>query len=106
MLHFVGDGDQKKFTKNPRHFSMQNSQANSKKKSTKCFWRAVKVTKDSAELCKPSPAFQTQISETGFYTPLLRNTPSTAGNSMTSSGRPSPEPLLKKEAPPAVLGGR
>ena len=43
MLHFVGDRDQKKFTKNPRHFSMQNSQANSKKKSTKCFWRAVKV---------------------------------------------------------------
>ena len=24
---------------------------------------------------------------------------------MTSSERPSPEPLLKKEAPPAVLGG-
>ena len=24
---------------------------------------------------------------------------------MTGSGRPSPEPLLKKEAPPAVLGG-
>ena len=43
MLHFVGDGDQKKFTKNPRLFSMQNSQANSKKKSTKIFWRAVKV---------------------------------------------------------------
>ena len=37
--------------------------------------------------------------------PLLRNTPSTAGNSMTDSERPSPEPLLKKEAPPAVLGG-
>ena len=36
---------------------------------------------------------------------FLRNTPSTAGNSMTGSGRPSPEPLLKKEAPPAVLGG-
>ena len=36
----------------------------------------------------------------------VRNTPSTAGNSMTSSERPSPEPLLKKEAPPAVLGGR
>ena len=35
-----------------------------------------------------------------------RNTPSTAGNSMTGSGTPSPEPLLKKEAPPAVLGGR
>ena len=33
------------------------------------------------------------------------NTPSTAGNSMTGSERPSPEPLLKKEASPAVLGG-
>ena len=39
------------------------------------------------------------------YSQSLRNTPSTAGNSMTSSGRLSPEPLLKKEAPPAVLGG-
>ena len=37
---------------------------------------------------------------------LIRNTPSTAGNSMTGSERPSPEPLLKKEASPAVLGGR
>ena len=35
----------------------------------------------------------------------LRNTPSTAGYSMTGSERPSPEPLLKKEAPAAVLGG-
>ena len=35
----------------------------------------------------------------------FRNTPSTAGNSMTGSERPSPEPLLKKEASPAVLGG-
>ena len=35
-----------------------------------------------------------------------RNTPSTAGNSMTGSERPSPEPILKKEASPAVLGGR
>ena len=43
MLPFVGNGDQKKFTKNPRHLSMQNSQANSKKKSTKVFWRAGKV---------------------------------------------------------------
>ena len=25
---------------------------------------------------------------------------------MTSSERPSPEPLLKKEPPPAILGGR
>ena len=36
----------------------------------------------------------------------LRNTLSTAGNSKTSSERPSPEPILKKEAPPAGLGGR
>ena len=36
----------------------------------------------------------------------VRNTPSTAGNSMTSSERPSPEPIVKKEASPAVLGGR
>ena len=35
----------KKFTKNPRHFSMQNSQANTKKTFTKCFWRAGKVAK-------------------------------------------------------------
>ena len=38
-------------------------------------------------------------------TPNIRNTLSTAGNSMTGSERPSPEPLLKKEASPAVLGG-
>ena len=37
---------------------------------------------------------------------LIRDTPSTAGNSMTGSERPSPEPLLKKEASPAALGGR
>ena len=37
---------------------------------------------------------------------LVRDTPSTAGNSMTGSERPSPEPLLKKEASLAVLGGR
>ena len=36
----------------------------------------------------------------------FRNTLSTAGTSMTGSERPSPEPLLKKEASPAVLGGR
>ena len=36
----------------------------------------------------------------------IRNTLRTAGNSMTSSERPSPEPILKKEAPPAVLGER
>ena len=45
VLRFMGDGDQKKFTKNPRHFSMQNSQANTKKIFTKFFWRSGKVTK-------------------------------------------------------------
>ena len=43
VLRFVGDGDQKKFTKNPRHFSMENSQANTQKIFTKFFWRAGKV---------------------------------------------------------------
>ena len=42
-LRFVGDGDQKKITKNPRHFSMQNSQANTKKTFTKFFWKVHKV---------------------------------------------------------------
>ena len=37
VLRSVGNGDQKKFIKNPRHFSMQNSQANTKKIFTKCF---------------------------------------------------------------------
>ena len=37
---------------------------------------------------------------------LTKNTLSTAGNAMTRSERPSPEPLLKKEASPAVLRGR
>ena len=35
----------------------------------------------------------------------IRNALSTAGNSMTGSERPFPEPLLKKEASPAVRGG-
>ena len=37
---------------------------------------------------------------------VVRNILSTAGNSMTGSEKPSPEPLLKKETSPAVLGGR
>ena len=36
---------------------------------------------------------------------MLRNTPSTAGNSMTGSERPSPEPLLKKKRPQPYWGG-
>ena len=37
MLRFVGNGDQKKFTENPRHLSMQTSQANTKKNIHKMF---------------------------------------------------------------------
>ena len=36
----------------------------------------------------------------------VRNALSTAGNFMTSSERPSVEPILEKETSPAVLGGR
>ena len=36
----------------------------------------------------------------------VRDALNTAGNSMASSERPSPEPSPKKEASPAVLGGR
>ena len=42
VLHFVRNGVQKKFTRNPRHFSMQNSQANTKKIFTQFLWRAGK----------------------------------------------------------------
>ena len=44
VLRVVGNGNQKKFTKNPHHFSMQNSQANTKKIFTKSFWRGGQVT--------------------------------------------------------------
>ena len=43
MLRLVGNGDQKKITRNRRHFSMQNSQENSKKNCTRVFWRVGKV---------------------------------------------------------------
>ena len=42
----------------------------------------------------------------GICSESVRNTPSTAENSMTGCKRPSPERLLKKEASPAVLGKR
>ena len=45
-------------------------------------------------------------SDVGCPFPFFRNTPSTAGNAMNGSERPSPEPVLKKEASPAVLEGR
>ena len=37
--------------------------------------------------------------------PEIRNTPSTAGNSVTSSERPSPEPFLKKRGVPRPYWG-
>ena len=43
VLRFAGNGDQKKITKNPRHFSMQNSQANTEKIFTEVVWRVGKV---------------------------------------------------------------
>ena len=49
VLRFVGNGDQKKITQNPCHFSMQNSQANTEKIFTKCFWRAGKATNNSTQ---------------------------------------------------------
>ena len=43
----------------------------------------------------------------GWRAAEFRNTPSTAGNSMTGSERPSPEPLLqKKKRPQPYWGGR
>ena len=44
MLRFGGNGVQKQFTRNPHHFSMQNSHEISKKKSSKVFWRAGHAT--------------------------------------------------------------
>ena len=43
VLCCLGNGDHWKFTKNPRHVSMPNSQEHSKKESTKALWRAGKV---------------------------------------------------------------
>ena len=44
VLRFVGNGDQKEITKNPRRFSMQYSQANIQKNIHNIFWRAGVVT--------------------------------------------------------------
>ena len=53
VLRFVGNGDQKRFTKNPRRFSMQNSLANTKKIFTKLFWRAGKGAFFYLKTCTP-----------------------------------------------------
>ena len=62
MLGFVGNGDQKKFTKNPPHLSMQNSQANTKKIFTKFFWGAGKVTIRSGHIWMASAHGRANIS--------------------------------------------
>ena len=46
MLRFIGNGGQQKSPP----FSMQNSQATSKKKSPQAFWRAGKVTVRASKL--------------------------------------------------------
>ena len=51
----------------------------------------------------PTALSTTSMTKQGLH---LRNILSTAWNSMTSSERPSPEPLLQKEAFPAVRRGR
>ena len=53
MLRFVGNGDQKKFTKNPRHFSMQNSQANTDKQIHKLFLERRQSNKSLALQVQP-----------------------------------------------------
>ena len=65
-LRFVGDGDQKKFPQNPRHFSMQNSQANTKKIFTKFFWRAGKVTFGADGKRSLERAWQKRLLEKGW----------------------------------------
>ena len=68
VLRFVGNGDQKKFTKNPRHFSMQNSQAKTEKIFTKCFWRAgnVRFSKGGGGKTEGGGVFRTAMRGTMF----------------------------------------
>ena len=66
VLRFLGNGDLKKFTKNPRHFSMQNSQANTKKLFTKFFWQSKKVAKSQRA---PNPPDFAQPCLSGWSSP-------------------------------------
>ena len=69
-----------------------------------CKARRILGADGEAQACRVQGKGALGIQELPY--PKIRNTPSTAGNSMTGFERPSPEPLLKKEASPAVLGGR
>ena len=62
----------KTFTKNPHHSSMQNSQANSKKKSKKVFWRAGKVTIGWTILgSSRGPSYQRDLPMQGMFCCLV-----------------------------------
>ena len=63
MLRFVGDGDQKKFTKSPRHFSMQNSQANTTKKKKKYSQNSSGEQRQSKDLSLAAHGQQDHASE-------------------------------------------
>ena len=59
-------------------------------------------------LCAPNPrkcALHEKLASASCRPPSLRNALSTAGNSMTSSERPSTEPRLKKKLPEPHWGG-
>ena len=84
----VGNGDQKRFTENPRHFLMQNSQANTKKIFTKCFWRGGKVRICCDTLCA------TPCSATGVTALSIRRVKST----------PDPDAFEKyRDTPPICI---
>ena len=95
VLRFVGNGDQKKFTKNRRHFSMQNSQANTKKLFTKCFWRAGKVIKQCSRFecnsCQPLP-----------HCAALCRTSKRRVRCPPKSPKPSGRPLPLNSIPPSL----
>ena len=57
VLRLVRDGDQKKFTKNPCHFSMQNSHTNTKKLFTKFLLESRQSNKTPLFLGPPNLLF-------------------------------------------------
>ena len=75
MLRFVGDGDQKNFNKNPRHFSMQNPQANTKKIFTKFFWRVGKVIKSETPKCGGGRLWDLEAQGGSAKAPARNNAP-------------------------------
>ena len=70
------------------------------------YWCSEVIQETLPSKSKISPSARPGVSQKNHAPARIRNASSTAGNSMASSERPSPEPILKKEASPAVLGGR